>query len=109
MRILTVLAVAAVAAGVYQYRQSQARRSGPEQPAQALPDDMLAERVRVSIAGAASSPVEVSAAKGVVSLRGRTRSRAERDLVEAAALAVPGVSQVTNFLEIQDQPQVALP
>lgn len=109
MRILTILAVAAVAAGVYQYRQS--RRPSREQlrPADAVPDDMLAERVRVSIAGAASSPVEVSAANGVVSLRGRTRSRAERDLVEAAALAVPGVSQVTNFLEIQDQPQVALP
>ena len=109
MRILTVLAVAAVAAGVYQYRQSRRPSHQQRQPAGAVPDDMLSDRVRVSIAGAASSPVHVSAANGVVSLRGRIRSRAERDLVEAAALAVPGVSQVTNFLEIQDQPQVSMP
>jgi osmotically-inducible protein OsmY len=102
MRILTVLALAAVAAGIYQYRQ----RPKPFQ-ASGDSDELLAERVRLSIGGAASSPVEVSAANGIVTLRGRLRSRSERDLVEAAALAVPGVSQVTNFLETQDQPQVA--
>ena len=105
MRILTVLAVAAVAAGIYQYHQYR-QRPRPFQ-ASGDSDELLAERVRLSIGGAASSPVEVSAANGIVTLRGRLRSRSERDLVEAAALAVPGVSQVTNFLETQDQPQVA--
>ena len=111
MRILPALAVAAVAAGLYHYRghyrgryrsRSSFREDRPT-------DDVLAERVRLSIGGAASNPVQVTAADGIVTLRGRVRSRAESDLVVAAALAVPGVTQVTNYLETQDQPQVSLP
>ena len=101
MRILTLLAVAAVAAGVYHYRQR--RGLAPRvtrEPGSA--DDILAERVRVSIGGAASTPIHVTSLNGVVALRGSVRSRAERDLVLAAALAVPGVSQVTNFLETEE-------
>lgn len=98
MRLLTLLAVAAVAAGIYHYRQSglpQRRRRG------AISDELLAESVRSAIAGASSSPVDVRCINGVVSLRGTVR-RAERDLVLAAALAVPGVTQVTNFLDTEE-------
>ena len=100
MRLLTLLAVAAVAAGVYHYRQFRA----PGRPARergAMSDELLAESVRSGIAGAASSPVDVRVVNGVVSLRGNVR-KAERDLVLAAALAVPGVTQVTNFLETDE-------
>jgi osmotically-inducible protein OsmY len=93
--------VAALAAGIYHYRQrsglARARRDR-----QAVSDELLAERVRSGIAGAASSRVDVRCINGVVSLRG-TLSRAERDLVLAAALAVPGVTQITNYLE-SDEP-----
>jgi len=100
MRLLTVLAVAAVAAGMYHYRKQ--RRPQRAEPEARLSDDLLAERVRSGIAGAASSPIEVRVANGVVTLRGTVR-RAERDLALAAALAVPGVDQVANQLEIEDQ------
>ena len=100
MRLLTFLAVAAVAAGVYHYRS----RTGParrRRDRQAVSDELLAESVRSGIAGAASSPVDVRCINGVVTLRGTVRT-AERDLVLAAALAVPGVTQVTNFLETDE-------
>jgi osmotically-inducible protein OsmY len=97
MRLLPLLALAALAAGVYHYRQHLAR----PRRRQAARDELLAESVRAGIAGAASSPVEVRCVNGVVSLRGTLR-RAERDLVLAAALAVPGVTQVTNFLETDE-------
>jgi osmotically-inducible protein OsmY len=45
--------------------------------------------------------VDVRCVDGVVSLRGTVR-KAERDLVLAAALAVPGVTQVVNFLETDE-------
>jgi osmotically-inducible protein OsmY len=100
MRLLTLLAVAAVAAGVYHYRSRlPAARRRPAGPG--VSDELLAERVRSGIAGAASSPVDVRCINGIVSLRGTVR-RAERDLVLAAALAVPGVTQVTNFLETDE-------
>lgn len=101
MRLLTVLAVAAVAAGIYHYasrtglaRRRHARPRGP--------DARLAARVRAAIAAAAPSRVDVRCINGVVSLRG-TVPRAERDLVLAAALAVPGVTQVANHLD-SDEP-----
>jgi hypothetical protein len=97
MRLLTLVAVAALAAGIYHYRTrgpALRRRHG-------ISDELLAESVRAGIAGAASSPVDVRCVSGVVSLRGTVR-RAERDLVLAAALAVPGVTQVTNFLETDE-------
>ena len=98
MRLLTLLAVAAVAAGVYHFRS---RVGAPRRGPQAMSDAMLAESVRSGIAGAASSPVDVRCINGVVTLRGTVR-KAERDLVLAAALAVPGVSQVTNLLETDE-------
>ena len=101
MRLLTLVAIATVAYGVYHYRE----RRGPSQRGAQAPetksDQMLAESVRSGIAGAASSPVDVKVINGVVSLRGTVR-KAERDLVLAAALAVPGVTQVTNFLETDE-------
>src|SRR5258708_3963169 len=97
MRLLTLVAVAAAAFGVYHYRQ----RRGLNRRRPASSDELLAERVRSGIAGAASSPVDVRVVNGVCSLRGTVRT-AERDLVLAAALAVPGVTQVTNFLETDE-------
>ena len=96
MRLLTLLAVAAVAAGVYHLRRVDSRRGR-----QAMSDAMLAESVRSGIAGASSSPVDVRCINGVVTLRGTVR-RVERDLVLAATLAVPGVAQVTNLLETDE-------
>ena len=51
------------------------------------------------IAGAATSPIDVRVANGVVTLRGSVK-RAERDLALAVALAVPGVTQVANQFEV---------
>lgn len=100
MRLLTLLAAAALAVGIYHYRSRTAAR--PARPSEeGVSDELLAERVRAGIGGAASTPVRVQCLHGVVSLRGSVR-RAERDLVLAAALAVPGVTQVTNFLEIDE-------
>jgi osmotically-inducible protein OsmY len=99
MRFLTFLAVAAVAAGVYHYRRRLAQRGRDRQ---AGSDELLARNVRSAIAGKASSPVDVRCINGVVSLRGTVR-RAERDLLLADVLAVPGVIQVTNYLE-SDEP-----
>jgi osmotically-inducible protein OsmY len=100
MRLLTLLAVAAVGAGVYQYRRRLAQRGRDRQ---ASSDELLASNARSAIAGKASSPVDVRCINGVVSLRGTVPTMAERDLLLAAALAVPGVIQVTNFLE-SDEP-----
>jgi osmotically-inducible protein OsmY len=100
MRLLTVLAVAALAAGVYHYRSHRdVARTGRGRQAPA--DALLEENVRSGIAGAASTPVQVRCLSGVVTLRGSVRA-AERDLLLAAALAVPGVTQVTNLLEVDE-------
>jgi osmotically-inducible protein OsmY len=99
MRLLTLLAVAAVAAGVYQYRRQGLAQRGRDR--QARSDELLAKNVRSAIAGKASSPVDVRCINGVVSLRG-TVHRAERDLLLADVLAVPGVTQVTNYLETDE-------
>lgn len=99
MRLLTLLAVAAVAAGIYHYTTQT--RPGRRPRRGAMSDELLAESVRSGIAGASSSAVEVRCINGIVQLRGTVR-RAERDLVLAAALAVPGVTQVTNFLETDE-------
>src|SRR4030088_1741145 len=100
MRLLTLLALAVVAAGVYHYRQ----RRGFHRPAehrQGISDFLLAERVRAGIACAGSSPVDVRVVHGIVSLHGTVR-KPERDLVLAAALAVRGVTQVPNSLEPEE-------
>jgi osmotically-inducible protein OsmY len=98
MRLLTVLAVAALAAGIYHYR-GRVGFTRSQRPTRSRFDRLLERSVRQAIAGAASTQVEVRCARGVVTLRG-TASAAERDRVLAAALAVLGVSQVTNFMEI---------
>src|SRR5262245_65995421 len=97
MRLLTLVAVAALAAGVCHYRASRLARAGRDR--QAVSDALLEERVRSGVADAVSTPVQVRCIGGVVTLRGTVRP-AERDLVLAAVLALPGVTQVTNFLEI---------
>ena len=103
MRLLTLLAVAALAAGVYHYRDHRGSRfARTRRDRQAVSDAQIEESVRQRIAGAVSAPVQVRCLRGVVTLRGTVRP-AERDLVLAAALAVPGVTQITNFLET-DQP-----
>jgi len=99
MRILTFLALAALAAGIYHYRGRL--RPGRRALDQQAPDELLAERVRAGIADVASSPVNVHVSNGIVSLRGIVL-RSERDLVLACVLAVPGVSQVTNHLESEE-------
>ncbi len=100
MRLMTVLALAGVAAGIYHYRQRrgvQARRRRP-----ASPDLLLAEQVRSAIEAAVANPgrVDVKVHRGVVALRGEVRP-AERDLVLQAALGVPGVGQVNNLMETE--------
>lgn len=101
MRLLTLVALATVAYGVYHYRERGRLGQREVQAPESQSDQLLAESVRSGIAGAASSPVDVKVINGVVSLRGTVR-KAERDLVLAAALAVPGVTQVTNFLETDE-------
>jgi osmotically-inducible protein OsmY len=101
MRLLTLLAVAALAAGVYHFRGRRGLTRSSRRATQAQSDRLLEESVRQSIANAASTPVQVRCRRGVVTLRGNVRP-AERDLVLAAALAVPGVTQVTNFFETEE-------
>ena len=96
MKLLTLLAVGALAYGIYHYQQQPRRRRRT-----GMSDELLAESVRSGIAGASSRPVDVRCVNGMVSLRGTVR-RPELDLVLAAALAVPGVVQVTNLLETDE-------
>jgi osmotically-inducible protein OsmY len=97
MKLLTVFAVAALAAGVYHYR----RQLGRAGQARERSDEMLAEAVRSGVTEKVSRPVHVRCVRGIVTLRG-TLSAVERDRALATALAVPGVVQVTNFLEIEE-------
>jgi hypothetical protein len=98
MRLLTVLAVAALAAGIYHYRRQLGRaRAGRRERA----NELLAEAVRSAMTGKASRPVGVRCARGVATLRG-TLPTGERDRVLAAALAVPGVVQVTSLIETDE-------
>jgi hypothetical protein len=64
----------------------------------------LARQVREHIAGVLERPdaVRVAARGSVVTLRGRARA-AERDRLIAAVLSVPGVTQVSHYLE-DDEP-----
>jgi len=94
MRLLTVLAAAALVAGIYHYgRHDRARLSRREKA-----DERLAHAVRSALAGRASARVQVRCLHGTVTLRG-TLPASERDAILAAALAVPGVAQVTNFID----------
>jgi hypothetical protein len=100
MRLLTLVAVAALAAGIYHYRLRRGLAPGRARVHDA-PGRRIEKAVRAAIARAASSPVAVRCVNSVVTLRG-TVSVAERDRVLAAALAIPGVDQVTNFLETSE-------
>lgn len=99
MRLLAVLAVAALAAGIYHFRatRGQAVRKVSS-------NEQLARRVRAAIESSVANPggVEVRVSGGTVTLRGSVRKE-ERDFVLAAALGAPGVTRVANYLEI-DQP-----
>ena len=98
MRLLTVLALAALAGGLYHLGS---RRGRALQARLGRADERLAEAVRSAIAGKGSGRVHVRCANGVVALRGNLTS-AERDRVLAAALTVPGVVQVTNLIETDE-------
>jgi osmotically-inducible protein OsmY len=99
MRLLTLLAAAALAGGIYHY--SQRRGFTRKRADRGASDYRLAENVRTAIAGASSREVDVRCINGVVILRGTVRN-AERDRLLAAALAVPGVVQITNYLETDE-------
>jgi osmotically-inducible protein OsmY len=98
MRLLTLLALATVAAGAYQFQKSRRR-----QARKALTDAQLARRVRAAIESAVANPggVDVRMHGHTVTLRGRVRKE-ERDFVLAAALGAPGVTEVRNYLEIDE-------
>ena len=99
MRLLTVLAVAVLAGGLYHLGSQRGRA---RQARLGRADERVADAVRSAIAGTGSGRVHVRSVNGVVALRGNLSS-AERDRVLAAALTVPGVVQVTNLIET-DQP-----
>ena len=94
MRLLTVLAVAALAAGIRHYRRHGRARLARQEKV----DERLADAVQSVLAGRASARVQVRCLNGTVTLRGTLPAR-ERDAVLAAALAVPGVTQVTNLID----------
>lgn len=98
MRLLTVLALAALAGGLYHLGSQRGRT---QQARLGRADEGLAAAVRSAIAGKGSGRVDVRSANGVVMLRG-SLSAAERDRVLAAALTVPGVVQVTNLIETDE-------
>ena len=98
MRLLTVLAVAALAGGLYHFGSQSGRA---RQARLGRSDERVAEAVRSAIAGMGSGRVHVRSANGVVALSGNLPS-AERDRVLAAALTVPGVVQVTNLIETDE-------
>ena len=94
MKLLTVLAAAALVAGIYHYRRyDRARLSRRDKV-----DERLAHAVRSALAGRASARVQVRCVNGTVTLSG-TLPASERDVILASALAVPGVAQVTNLIE----------
>lgn len=97
MRPLTLLALAALAAGAYHYRNRRHSRLSTRAD--------LARRVRAAIEASVANPgaVQVLVRGSTVTLRGRVR-REERDFVLAAALGAPGVTQVGNYLEVEDLP-----
>lgn len=91
--ILRPLTLIAAAAGVAAYFYLRER---PRPPA----PSGLEERVRQALSGVLADPqaIHVSAHEGVVSLRGPVLP-GERDRALATVLGVPGVMEVSNFLE----------
>lgn len=101
MRLLTIAAVAALAAGIYHFRKSRPRPARERVPS----NEQLARRVRAAIEAAVANPggVDVRVNGGTVRLRGRLRKE-ERDFALAAALGAPGVTRVISDLELDEQP-----
>ena len=97
MKTLTLLAIATLAAGAWHIRTGRRRR--------VVASLDVARRVRAAIESSVATPgaIDVRVHGDRVTLRGRVR-REERDFVLAAALGAPGVTQVGNYLEIEDQP-----
>ena len=97
MRTLTLLAIATLAVGAYHFRTSRRQRRDT--------GTSVARRVRAAIEASVANPggVEVRVHNGRVTLRGKVR-KDERDFVLAAALGAPGVTQVSNYLEIEEPP-----
>jgi hypothetical protein len=95
MRLLPLLALAGL--GAYLVSRSRARID---------PD----ERIRRSVAALLPhrNDLRVSVNRGVVSLRG-TVSRSERDDLLAAVLAMPGVSEISNRLEVEEPREASSP
>ena len=95
MRLLPLLALAGL--GAYLFSRT---RAGID------PD----ERLRRSVAALLPHrhDLRVSVHRGIVSLRG-TVGRSERDDLLAAVLAMPGVSEISNRLEVQEPREASSP
>ena len=98
-KVLTLIALLAI--GTALSMLGKERRTRQQVPRERR---ALARQVREHIAGVLARPdaVRVAARGSVVTLRGRARA-AERDRLIAAALSVPGVTQVSHYLE-DDEP-----
>lgn len=97
IRSLVLLAAAGAAAA---YLYSRGRPAAPRKAAP-MPDDRgIEEAVRERLAGVVADPgaVHVTVREGIASLRGPVLP-GERDRALNAVLGVPGVLEVSNFLE----------
>jgi osmotically-inducible protein OsmY len=79
----------------------------PAETAATGSDQQLADQVRTAIQGGvaeatdASKDVQVSAAGGVVTLKGTVKSEEDKSRLESVAKSVPGVTSVENQLEVK--------
>src|SRR5688500_11725445 len=96
MKLLPLLALAGL--GAYLVSRTRAASVDPD------------ERIRRSVAALLPEHRElrVVVKHGVVSLRG-TLSRSERDDLLAAVLATPGVSEISNLLEVEEPREASSP
>ena len=106
-RLMSFLAVAGAAAGLVYFLQTRRRAADAHGRARGyyegepVPDDILEARIRSALAPVAPrEAIDLRVTNGAVVLRGAL-ARAARDRVLAAVLAVPGVTQVANYLETQ--------
>ena len=78
---------------------------GPERPDERIPanDALLAQLVRGALRrrSRGMTRINVSSCSFVVTLHGAVRCAGEREDIEAAALAVPGVRGVVNRLRVR--------
>jgi osmotically-inducible protein OsmY len=103
MKKLTLLALAAAGLyAAYSYFDRRAMALQRERLATPPTDELLARRVRESLARIADSEViRVSVHERTVTLRGSVQ-HTKRDRVLRAALAVPGVKAVLNRFETDE-------